>query len=220
WTQSRNSVILVTVAVIEAIIVIALQAVIFAQFANHPPADTLSNTYGSGIPVYLIIFIISQFFQVGVSWDAVRAQNTIQVIVFILFNACCFVYSIFQFKQLTDVIQVPALNVLVNRLLIVCAIVIGLCELIYGYLGYRLYQEFGWRIYKKIGADPEIRNMYRWYQILLSILKVDMFFFLAYSIQYLVLVLKMTDYEFALTIVALPLTCVFLIIVVYGVRHE
>lgn len=62
--------------------------------------------------------------------------------------------------------------------------------------------------------------MYRWYQILLSLLKLDMFFFLAYSIQYLVLVLQMNDYEFALTIVALPLTCLFLILIVYAVRHE
>ncbi|KAI8099479.1 uncharacterized protein BX664DRAFT_377361 [Halteromyces radiatus] len=219
WFRSRNSIYLGIVAIFEAVVVIALQAVIFAQFQLHQ-AETQHTTQGTGIPVYLMIFIFSQVFQVALAWDAVRAQNTIQVIALLLFNLCCFIYSIFQFKQMSNVVKQPSLSLLITRLLIVNAVVTGICELIYLYLGARLYQEFGWKIYRAIGADPEIRNMYRWYQILLSLLKLDMFFFLAYSIQYLVLVLQMTDYEFALTIVALPVTCLFLILIVYAVRHE
>ncbi|KAI8339408.1 hypothetical protein BC941DRAFT_251394 [Chlamydoabsidia padenii] len=219
WLQSRNSIYLGVVAIFEAVVVMALQAALFVQFELHQ-VETQRATLGTGIPVYLMIFILSQLFQVGLAWDAIRAQNTIQVIALLLFNLCCFIYSGFQFKQVHDVVDHPDLRLLITRLLIVNTVVTGVCELIYIYLGVRLYQEFGWKIYRAIGADPEIRNMYRWYQILISILKLDMFFFLAYSIQYLVLVLEMTDSEFPLTVVALPVTCICLLLVVYAVRHE
>ncbi|KAI9317573.1 hypothetical protein BX666DRAFT_2101712 [Dichotomocladium elegans] len=226
WTGSRHSLFFVLMAFIEAVIVIALESVIYTKFVHNNANVEL----GRGIPVYLLIFIICQVYQIGIALDAVRMKNTIQVIAFILLNLCCLIYSAFQFQQISDAltnlaelassntIALDNLHSLIYKLLVANVVIIGVCELVYIYLGARLYQEFGWRIYKKIGADPEIRNMYRWYQILLTILKIDMFFFLGYSIQYLVLVLQTRDYEFPLTIVALPLTCLFLLLAVYAVK--
>lgn len=83
-------------------------------------------------------------------------QNTIQVIAFILFNLCCFVYAVFQFQQISTALDAvkgsdPALGPvaaslqwLITRLLIANAVIIGVCELIFFYLGARLYQEFGY----------------------------------------------------------------------------
>lgn len=98
-------------------------------------------------------------------------KNTIQVIAFLLFNLCCFSYAVFQFRQIAEALDqkiqlvagADSANIDVwslEKLMIANPIVIGVCQLAYFYLGARLYLEFGWRIYKKIGADPDIRSKY------------------------------------------------------------
>ncbi|KAG2209728.1 hypothetical protein INT47_001876 [Mucor saturninus] len=225
--RTRNSLYVVLLTVFEALVVIILEAVLFAKFKQKMDLLPESEDGGGllkGIPVYLIIFIFSLIFQVALAWDAVHKKNTIQVIAFILFNLCCFSYAVFQFSQIQKAIQAKLNDdpffFELKKLMIANPVVMGVCQLAYFYLGARLYLEFGWRIYKKIGADPDIRSMYRWYQIFLTIIKLDIFFFLGFSIQYLVLVLHRGDVEYPLTIVALPLTCIVLILAVYAVRHE
>ncbi|KAF8950701.1 hypothetical protein BGZ52_001699 [Haplosporangium bisporale] len=106
--------------------------------------------------------------------------------------------------------------------LIVIIAVIGLTQCAVTWLSYQLFQEFGWKIYKKIGADPNMKIMYRAYQIYLVLIKIDLFFFVGFSIQfiYLTLTKRQTDPEYWLTIVVLPITVVILYVAVYAVRHE
>lgn len=59
--------------------------------------------------------------------------------------------------------------------------------------------------------------MYRTYQILVMLLKFALYFFIAFAIQFLVLVLKTTDPEFGLTIVAIFASLLAAFIVVYAV---
>lgn len=78
----------------------------------------------------------------------VHKKNTIQIIAFILFNLCCFSYAVFQFKQIHDAIawQFRGDTELVwelRKIMIANPVVIGICQLVYFYLGARLYLEFG-----------------------------------------------------------------------------
>ncbi|EIE87872.1 hypothetical protein RO3G_12583 [Rhizopus delemar RA 99-880] len=198
--RNKYSIYLVLVTIFEAVIIIILEAVLLARLGELSTDEGLQK----GIPVYLSIFIFSLVFQVALAWDAVHNKNTIQIIAFILFNLCCFGYTVFQFKQITEALTFvfpDEWEIVQNlqKIIIASPVVSGVCQLVYFYLGTRLYLEYGWRIYKKIGADPDIRR---------------------FSIQFLVLVLQKGDAEYPLTIVALPATCLALILAVYAVRHE
>lgn len=75
-----------------------------------------------------------------------------------------------------------------------------------------LHVEFGWKIYKKIGADPNFIKMYKnrmWFTLLL---KINIFSFIGFSVQMLFFVLQQEDYEFYLTIIAIPFLFGLLII--------
>lgn len=62
-------------------------------------------------------------------------------------------------------------------------VILALLAVIFAVQAWHLFQEFGWRIYKKMGADLNIRRMYRVHQIFVAILKFDVFFFLAFAGQ-------------------------------------
>lgn len=74
-------------------------------------------------------------------------KNTIQVIAFILFNLCCFGYAVFQFKQIAEAlknnISDSAIVWELQKIMIANPVIIGICQLVYFYLGARLYLEFG-----------------------------------------------------------------------------
>ena len=73
-------------------ILLTLDSYVFGEYAASLPADTLSNPanrYVSEngvqadcertIPTYLALFIFAFVFDIAMSWDAIRLQNTIQV---------------------------------------------------------------------------------------------------------------------------------------------
>ncbi|RKP09465.1 hypothetical protein THASP1DRAFT_22700 [Thamnocephalis sphaerospora] len=226
FARSNTSRLTLALVVLEAIVVIVCESIIFYNLATFMP--DYNKDLGKGLPVYFGIFIASQVFQVILVIDAIRMQNTIQIIGFLGFNLCCFLYSILQVNQLKTVFENAqpqedtSWRTVVNALLIIVAVTIALCEAVYIWLAKQLYQEFGWKIYKKIGADLIKRRMYRDYHICLMLLKLDLFFFMGFCLQFLVLVLSGTDEgrEFALTIAALPVTLLAIVVAAYALRRE
>lgn len=57
-------------------------------------------------------------------------------------------------------------------------------------------------------------------QIYITLLKFDFFFFLAFTVQFLVIVTNVTDAEFGLTIAAVPITVLILFMAAFWTRRE
>lgn len=90
------------------------------------------------------------------------------MIAFVAFNFCCFAYSIFERTQIRESLNnsniffppatVPDLDKKLKPFLNVDIVVIAITQCIITWLSYQLFQEFGWKIYKKIGADPRTKS--------------------------------------------------------------
>ncbi|KAK9767351.1 hypothetical protein K7432_002928 [Basidiobolus ranarum] len=206
-------------SILEALIVIALEALVAYTYSKNVGLGTNDNEYNS-LLVYFIIFISSQVFQVVLVWDALRNENTIQVIAFVLFNLSCLCYSVIQYNQLSKMGINTSPMRLCQYLTISIAATMSVFFLLYIWLGYRLYREFGWQIYKRIGADVRMTARYRTYQIFLTLVKLDIFFFLGFCVQFLVLVLVGSDPEIPITIASLPIIVITLVLAVYCIRRE
>ncbi|KAJ3196914.1 hypothetical protein HK101_007279 [Irineochytrium annulatum] len=252
WRTSALGRVTLLTVLAEAVIVITLESIIASIFIRD--LNVWAQDNDKSIPVYLLIFILAELFQIVLCWDAVWHKNTIQILGFVFFNLCATAYSIFQFATIPSTITVtpPASSLqtfgtnvtlldgsngnLVNNsapysisegernhvvgLLLAVPVIMVFFEIAFCLLAYRLYIEFGWEIYKQIGADPEMRTMFRTYQIFLMLLKLDVFFVFGFGIQFLVLIIAPTDPEFALTIAAIPVMMTILALAVYAVRKE
>ena len=208
----------------QAVIIIFLEAYISASFETV--YDTL-NELAKPVPVYLGIFILAQIFQLLLCWDALINENTMQVIALVLFSSGIAGYSVFQFFQLTAVLdpKVAEGDILANfkaLLISVPAVSAFYVMAIYGFC-YKLYHQFGWNMFKKIGADPSMKCsainlvIYRNYQFFLLIVKMDVFFVLAFGIQFLALVIQVNDPEFYITAISMPIVLLLLLFAVTAV---
>jgi hypothetical protein len=167
-----------------------------------------SNLKQNRTPVYLGIFALAHVFQLVLAADAVWQRNTLQFVFLTVFNALFLLYAVIQISEVRDI--APGL-VPVQVLTAAIPVVVSVAEIIYIALGWRIWSEFGWRVYKLLGADRQIKRLYMHYQIFQTFLRFDVFFWLGFSIQLIALVLKKSDFEYYLTIAALPL-CMLLLL--------
>lgn len=214
--------------VVTAVVVLAFLAYIFATFQGNVMPGAPDGDDSHTIPTYLALFIFAEVYQVVVCWDALRNRNIIQLIGLCLFQCMMLVYAAIQYDQIRNVIadlfrsKYYSLNEwpVMKSLVIAIPCVLGASSLLLGFLTYKAYQEFGWAIYKYVGADISLRRKYVCFLIFITLLKYDFFFFLGFTIQFLVIVLNVKDVEFALTVVVIPVTIAILYLALVFVKRE
>ncbi|TFY82087.1 hypothetical protein EWM64_g1922 [Hericium alpestre] len=108
----------------------------------------------------------------------------------------------------------------VRPFLIVTPCIIGASWVVMMWFVKTLYAEFGWAIFRVVGANPAMKTMYQFYQIMICLLKFDFFCFTGVTMQLLIVVLSTNSAEFGLTIAAIPVVLVLLFGAAYAVQRE
>ncbi|KAG5361371.1 UPF0658 Golgi apparatus membrane protein [Yarrowia sp. C11] len=225
---SRFSKIFFATIIIQAVIVLAFEGFIFAQFQKNLKENIPSSSNTRAIAVYLALYIFAEIFVCILSYLSLWKQNIMEIYGICIFMALLVVYGAIAYDQMytaiLDLTERSAFDAtswaLIKAFLVAVPCVIGLALIIVCICAYKLKGELGWITYRNVGADLIMRRRWMQYEIFMTILKFDFFFFLGFTVQFIVVVLNVKDVEFGLTIAVIPLTIIFLYLLSFFAKKE
>ncbi|TFK29924.1 hypothetical protein FA15DRAFT_663230 [Coprinopsis marcescibilis] len=222
--------------IIQAIIVLVMIGVVFGMVEDRARID-LSPKYKT-LPCYLGLFMLAEIFQTYMAFDGLRSRNIIQLFGLLWFHLAMMIFAAVQIDQ-TRVAIVwfsaeqcaeqfspihcdgpGTLNAAIKPFLIVVPCIIGASLPILAWFFKELYSEFGWAIFHVVGANPKMKTMYQYYQIMICLLKFDFLFFTGVTMQLIILVLQTQSAEFGVTIAAIPVVLALLVLCGFALQRE
>lgn len=217
-------------SLVQAAIILALESYVFAKFQESLYVGKKAIPLVKTIPTYLTLFIFGFLYQLVLVYDSLRLKNTIQVLGLCAYNMGMVIYASIQYDQIEKAIDglaavgyvKPNTDVWskIQPFLVASPCIIALFTVVMSVVAWKLYDEFAWTIYKHISADLRMKRRYLTFQIYIALLKFDFFFFLGFTVQFLVVVSGLAGAEFGLTIAAIPVTVVILFFAAFWTRRE
>jgi hypothetical protein len=196
---------------------------VFATFQIDTKDGSQDQTPTRTIPTFLTLYILGFFYQLVLVWDALRLKNTIQIIGLCIYNVGLLIYGAVQMEQIKQAVIVLGnageIWSQTKPFLIAIPVILAFGTGFLSVAAWKLYDEFAWTIYKHISADLRMKRRYLTFQIYIALLKFDFFFFLGFTVQFVVIV-QTHKSEFALTIAAIPVTIFILVMAAFWTRRE
>jgi len=218
---------------VQAIVVLVMVAITFGMVRGEVNFDL--SRYRT-LSCYLALFALAEIFELFMAFDALRLRNIIQLVGILAFHLAMLVFASLQVHQTrTALVEGPdcdnassiascdgpgSLWERVQPFLIVAPCVIAASWFFMLFWIKKLYAEFGWAIFHVVGANPRMKTMYQYYQIMICLLKFDFFCFAGVTMQLLILVLVRNSAEFGVTVAAIPVVLILLILCGIAVQRE
>lgn len=154
-----------------------------------------------------IVFLISQFFLVFLFTESVGNHNTVELLAFFVFETATFVYTVFSVFLETDtrmatfkmwptlLTAAPTMGFPLttndsHRILVVTQAALNAVFLtVWFVIGLRVYKAIGWIKFRRIGGDRQVLRRVGFHHGHIVSVKITSFFFLAYVVQWTMLVL-------------------------------
>ncbi|KAF9653141.1 hypothetical protein BDM02DRAFT_3160071 [Thelephora ganbajun] len=193
----------------------------------------------SGYPYKPLTRPSNRIFEILMAVDGLRARNIIQLAGIAIFHGCLIAFAAAQVHETKQALSMlgncdydgtrrsyiecsgaGTLFAKIRPLLITAPCVIAAAWLSLLWWTKVLFAEFGWAIFHIVGANPAMKTMYRWYQVIICLLKFDFFFFAGVTMQLLILVVSRNSAEFGITITAIPIVLVLLSFAAIAVQRE
>ncbi|RDB21566.1 hypothetical protein Hypma_011588 [Hypsizygus marmoreus] len=218
---------------VQAIAVLVMVGITFRMVEAEVEFNT--SRYKT-LPCYLALFALAEIFELMMAFDALRLRNIIQLFGILTFHLALMVFAILQIRQTKTALVTKSdcdddfnfvtcggpgsLWMRVKPFLIVAPCVIAASWVVMLFWIKQLYSEFGWAIFHVVGANPKMKTMYQWYQIMICLLKFDFFCFAGVTMQLLIVVLRTSSAEFGVTVAAIPVVLILLVLCGIAVQRE
>ncbi|KAM0792302.1 hypothetical protein ACM66B_004990 [Microbotryomycetes sp. NB124-2] len=228
--KTLNQLVFLGLILAQSAVVLVMVGLIYKTVNDGIGDLSFSDTFDQApklesVATYMSLFILAVIFELLIALDALQEKNILTLVLLLFMQLAMVIYSSLLPSQLITAVRgssadVPDVREHAKAFSTVIPAVIAAFTLIMMFMIWRLYSEFGWNLYKSLGADLRIKRMYAQYQAFVCVLKFDCFVFVAFCVQFLVLVTGTPTAEFAITIAALPVILVVLALGAIFVRRE